>query len=324
MHLNFSICPSFVHPKEKLSISQLLSSALQNTPSIPMGDGEVTKVFPLRNQFLKIEKETWIMGILNVTPDSFSDGNLYYDQRSALNHASDMINEGASIIDVGGMSTRPNAEEIEESEELKRVVPVIEALRKNHPNIVISIDTFRSEVAFRAIQAGADLINDISAGRRDPKILDVAKKMNVPICLMHSKGDSKTMMNMTDYSGRNILSSISLELSLYVNKALQKGIPRWNILVDPGIGFAKNTEQCCGLLNGLINERREFLNFPLLIGVSKKSFIGKILDLPNPQDRGNGTAAAVTASVAANAAIIRVHDVKASVEIAKVARAIWH
>ena len=229
--------------------------------------------------------KTYVMGILNITPDSFSDGGEFERVNSALIQAQKMIKNGADIIDIGGQSTRPGAEKISLDEELKRVIPIIKVIREQ-ATIPISIDTTRSEVARAAIEAGADIINDISGGTYDENMFSTAAQLEVPIILMHIKGTPQTMQSLTNYG--DLITEIKTFLEQQINKAIALGIPQSNIIIDPGIGFAKNTAQNIQLIQQL--SQFKTLNAPILIGVSRKSFIGKITGQNNPKDRsmGNG------------------------------------
>jgi dihydropteroate synthase len=248
-------------------------------------------------------RRTWIMGILNVTPDSFSDGGLYYDKDKAIEHGLRMISEGADIIDVGGESTRPGSDPIPVDEELKRTLPVISGLRK-HTKSLISVDTSKSEVALAAIKEGADLINDISALRNDPEMISVAVKTDAPIILMHMKGSPKTMQNAPHYE--NVLFEIKSFLKKKIELAVENGIDKDKIIIDPGIGFGKRFEDNLTLIRNLNDFST--LDQPILIGISRKSFLGKILDLP-PGEREEGTLASAIISVIQGAHILRVHEV---------------
>ena len=258
------------------------------------------------------------MGILNVTPDSFSDGGEFEGVNSALTHAQKMIENGADIIDIGGQSTRPGAEQISLDEELKRVIPIIKVIREQ-ATIPISIDTTSAEVARSAIEAGADIINDISGGTYDENMFSTAAQLEVPIILMHLKGTPQTMQSLTNYG--DLITEIKTFLEQQINKAIALGIPQSNIIIDPGIGFAKNTAQNIQLIQQL--SQFKTLNAPILIGVSRKSFIGKITGQNNPKDRLWGTAAACCGAIANGADIIRVHDVAQMCDVAKVADTIW-
>ena len=262
--------------------------------------------------------KTYVMGILNVTPDSFSDGGEFNQTTSALDRAQKMIQNGVDIIDIGGQSTRPGAEQISLEEELNRVIPIIKAIRQQE-NIPISIDTTSAEVARTAIEAGADIINDISGGTYDENMFSIAAQLEVPIILMHIKGTPQTMQSLTNY--QNLIVEIKDFLEQQINKAIAYKIRPSNIIIDPGIGFAKNVSQNLQLIQQLAQFKT--LNSPILIGVSRKSFIGKITGRNNPKDRVWGTAAACCGAIANGADIIRVHDVSSMYDVAKVADAIW-
>ncbi|KAL2912186.1 trifunctional dihydropteroate synthetase [Polyrhizophydium stewartii] len=281
----------------------------------------IWKVMPVRSGVWRVTDRTFIMGILNATPDSFSDGGSFSTADAAVARAAEMIAEGVDIIDVGGQSTRPHAVEVSEREETDRVVPVIQAIRKRFPDIPISIDTYRAAVAQAAVDAGADLINDISGGTRDPAMLAVMARTRKPVCLMHMRGDSHTMMELTDYGG-DVIRGIRSSMASLVTHALAAGIFRWNVLVDPGIGFAKTLEQNYEILRKLpeIVKRGSVLDgFPTLVGPSRKGFIGKTIHEDDPKKRGWGTAAACSASVAGGATVVRVHDVKEMKDVVLVA-----
>ena len=254
---------------------------------------------------LDFRKETIIMGILNVTPDSFSDGGLYNSVDAAIQKAKQMVAEGAKIIDVGGESTRPGYTRISDEEEIARIIPVIKALKKEVP-AVISIDTYKSTVARAAIEAGADMINDIWGLKADPEMAQVAATLNVPIILMHNreKADYKDYWN--EFMG-DIKESIEI--------ALSAGVPENNIILDPGIGFAKNLAQSIETMQRL-NELSA-LGYPVLLATSRKRMIGTILDLP-VEERVEGTAATCAYGVMKGCHIMRVHDVKEVARTVKV------
>lgn len=249
-----------------------------------------------------------IMGILNVTPDSFSDGGEHFTFDKAVAHALKMANEGADIIDIGGESSRPGSDPISEDKELQRTIPVISAIRKTS-NVPISIDTTKSQVALEAVKAGANMINDISAGTVDPKIFDVAAKANVPICLMHMRGTPKTMQT-GDIHYDDVMGEISAYLKGRVDEAIKAGVSKNNIIIDPGIGFGKTVEQNITILKQL--ETLKLLKHPILIGTSRKSFIGKILGVDDPKERLEGSLATLAIAVKNGANIVRVHDVLAT------------
>ncbi len=263
-------------------------------------------------------KRTYLMGILNVTPDSFSDGGQFNSLGTALEQATKMIESGADIIDIGGQSTRPGAEEITLEEELKRVIPIIKKLRQNS-YIPISIDTTRAEVAQAAITAGADIVNDISGGTFDEKMFSTVASLEVPIIIMHIRGTPKTMQQKTDY--QDLINEIIEWLKCQIKKAIEAGIEQHKIIIDPGIGFAKNYQQNIELLKNL--SRFHTLKCPMLVGVSRKSFIGHILGEKDPKKRVWGTAAACCHAIASKSDILRVHDVPEMKDIIKVSDALW-
>lgn len=263
-------------------------------------------------------KRTYLMGILNVTPDSFSDGGDFNTLETAIAQAKKMVADGADIIDIGGQSTRPSAEQISLTEELNRVIPVIKTLRQA-VSLPLSIDTTRASVAQAAVEAGADIVNDISGGTYDADMLPVVACLGVPLILMHIRGTPQTMSQLTDY--QDLVGEIHQFFVEQIEKALQAGIARSHIIIDPGIGFAKNYEQNLELLRRL----REFqaLNLAILVGSSRKSFIGRILNQNDPKLRVWGTAATCCAAIAGSADILRVHDVAQMHDVCRVADAIW-
>ncbi|MCK4646030.1 MAG: dihydropteroate synthase [Candidatus Aminicenantes bacterium] len=248
-------------------------------------------------------ERTWIIGVLNITPNSFSDGGLYFDKDKAVERGLEIEEQGADIIDIGGESTQPGSESISLEEERRRVIPVISALRKR-TDILISIDTSKSEVARAAIDAGADIINDISSFRFDHKMLLLAAQSHVPIILMHMKGIPKTMQVNPFYE--NVLIEVKSFLKEKLELAQANGIEREKIIIDPGIGFGKGLKDNLVLINNL--HFLEDLGRPILIGISRKSFIGKILNLP-PEERLEGTIASAILSIIHGSHILRVHDV---------------
>ena len=250
------------------------------------------------------EKESLIMGILNATPDSFSDGGLYFDTQKAINHALSMIEDGADIIDIGGESTRPFSDPVSLEDELWRVIPVVKELRKR-TDTVISIDTTKSTVAKEACLVGADIINDISGMLFDAKMIDVAKDIGCPVVLMHIKGNPKTMQENPTYD--NVVSEIKCHLLDRIDYVIENGIDRKNIILDPGIGFGKTIENNFEILNRL--DELTSIEYPFLIGVSNKSFIGKTLNI-NENDRLQGTIVANTIALQKGCKIFRVHNVK--------------
>lgn len=274
---------------------------------------------------LPIGERTLIMGVLNVTPDSFSDGNQFLSPDKALARAEQMIAEGADIIDVGGESTRPGgASIVSPEEEIQRVIPVIERLAKQS-TIPISIDTTKAGVARAALDAGAAIVNDVSALRFDVHLADEVAKSGAGLVLMHSRGTPGAMHGLPPVD--NIIEEVTRSLRDSIATAERRGVKRESILIDPGIGFGKSQEQNVELIAKLDQLIAAFPDFPLLIGTSRKSFLGRILadenGNPAPADqRLHGTMASITAAILKGAHIIRVHDVKATVETLRVAEAI--
>jgi dihydropteroate synthase len=257
------------------------------------------------------------MGILNVTPDSFSDGGLYIDLDQAVAHGKSLEADGADIIDIGGVSTRPFAAPVSAEEEMKRVIPVIKKLSQR-VSIPISIDTTRASVANKAVEAGAVMINDISSLRLDSAMGDLVASADIPIVLMHMQGTPQTMQIRPYY--KNVIGEVIDFLSDAVNLALSKGIRRENIIVDPGIGFGKTVAHNLTIIKDLV--RFSALGRPILIGASRKAFIGNVLGVDTPSLRDTGTMAVTAVSVMNGANIVRVHDVKRSVEVVRMAEAI--
>ncbi|MAY23297.1 MAG: dihydropteroate synthase [Flavobacteriaceae bacterium] len=251
-----------------------------------------------------------IMGILNVTPDSFFDGGKHNHERAFLLQAEKMLSEGATFLDIGGYSSRPGAEDVSEVEELNRVIPAVESLLENFPEAIISIDTFRSEVAKKCIEAGAAMVNDISAGNLDPEMMPTVAKLQVPYVAMHMKGTPKTMNSQTQY--KNPTQEIVQYFSEKLAAARELGIN--DIIVDPGFGFAKTTAQNFELLNNLALFKA--LDVPLLVGISRKSMIYKNLGI-SPEEALNGTTALHSIALLKGAHILRVHDVKEAMECVK-------
>ena len=258
------------------------------------------------------------MGVINITPDSFSDGGRYLQPDRAVAMALHQLAMGADIIDLGAQSTRPGAAEVGAAEELRRLLPVLQVLRKIDKNIILSVDTFLADVAARALMAGADWINDISGGCHDPAILSLVAEAACPIVLMHSRGRSHNMDALTSYS--DVISNVREELCLRTEAALQAGISVSNIIWDPGLGFAKTTEQSLEILRKINLLQKE--GFPLLLGPSRKRFVGAILDQPCPKARIWGTAAVCTAAALAGVEVVRVHDVGPIVQTVRMAKAL--
>lgn len=257
----------------------------------------------LNDWLLSKDKDPLIMGILNVTPDSFTDGGKFLDSNTAVNHAMDMIADGADIIDIGGESTRPFSDPVSEREELSRVISVIKKLREK-TDTVISIDTTKSSVADNACNIGADIVNDISGLSFDRRMIDIIIKHDCPIILMHILGNPKTMQENPSYE--NLISDINNHLLDRANFALNKGVKKHNIILDPGIGFGKTIDDNFSIINNI--DQLNDLGYPVLIGVSRKSFIGKTLDV-DEDNRIEGTIASNIIALDRGCKIFRVHDI---------------
>ena len=271
----------------------------------------------LRGREVVLGTRTWVMGVLNVTPDSFSDGGRFLDPDKALAQGLALFEQGADIVDVGGESTRPgDRKALEADEEIARVVPLIEALRARGAGPV-SVDTTKAAVAEAALDAGADIVNDVSGFAFDPGLAPLVARRGVPAILMHLRGDFAAMHREPSYD--DVMGEVVLELRERVDRAVASGVARGQLIVDPGVGFAKNAAHCLEVLRRLPGMAA--LDLPVLVGTSRKSFIGKVLDLP-VGERLFGTAATVAACVLAGAHMVRVHDVKAMVEVARMCDAI--
>ncbi len=264
-------------------------------------------------------ERTLLMGVLNVTPDSFSDGGKFFSLDHAVAHAEQMIAEGADMIDVGGESTRPGSEFVSEDEELRRVIPVIEKVA-GISSVPVSIDTTKPSVARAACEAGAEIINDISGLRFDPAIAAVAKSVQAGLLLMHSRGTPKDMQQIP--FAADIFADVVDGLRRSVSIAEQFGVARESIAIDPGIGFGKSVEQNLEIIRRLRDLAHEFADLPIVIGTSRKSFLGKLLNGARADERLYGTIATEVASVLNGAHIVRVHDVKAAKEAVRIADAI--
>jgi dihydropteroate synthase len=283
-----------------------------------MSSSKELAAWSLRDRSFQWGQRTYLMGILNVTPDSFSDGGCFCDLDAAVVQAQSLVDAGMDILDIGGQSTRPNAEDLSLQDELARVIPVIEAIRKVS-DIPLSVDTTKAAVAETAIAAGADLVNDISGATYDSEMLPTVARLGVPIILMHIRGTPQTMQQLTDYA--DLSGEIMAFLRLRIEAAVAAGIPRHQIAIDPGLGFAKTGPQNIELLRDLSIFQE--LDCPILIGPSRKSFIGAILDQPDPTQRVWGTASACCAAIAGGADILRVHDGPQMSDVCRVADAIW-
>ena len=258
----------------------------------------------LGSKTLNWDNIPYFVGILNVTPDSFSDGRKYLNLKSALNRAKELLEEGAEIIDVGGESTRPFSDPVPEEEELKRVIPVIKIIKKEFPDSIISVDTYKSKVAEEALKAGANIVNDVSALRFDSKMVEVVKDFNCPIIIMHMQGNPKTMQINPTY--KDVVKEVKEFLQKRIEFLVEKGIPFENIIIDPGIGFGKTFKHNLQILKNL--ESFQELNRPILIGHSRKSFIGEIINKP-PFQRDGGTIGISLFAYLKGVHFLRVHKV---------------
>lgn len=257
-----------------------------------------TRTYDLGSTNLTLGDTTLIMGILNVTPDSFSDGGQYTLIERAVEHALQMMEDGADLIDIGGESTRPGHDPVSTEQELERVIPIIEALHRQAPHIPLSIDTYKAEVAKQALQAGAHIINDVWGGQADPLMVQVAATAQCPIILMHNRDN----MDYTD-----LVSDVRHDLQACIDQALKAGVQAEYIILDPGIGFAKTAQHNLQLMSQL--DQLSSLGYPLLLGTSRKKFIRTVLDLP-ANDVVEGTTATTAFGIAQGCQIIRVHDIK--------------
>lgn len=277
---------------------------------------EEGRTLVLGSREFRLGERILIMGIVNVTPDSFSDGGKYLHASAAVEHGLRLVEEGADILDIGGESTRPGSDFISLDEELRRVIPVVEGLAEQ-AGVPLSIDTTKAEVARRALDAGCSMVNEISAMRLDPDMLPLVVERGVPFCLMHMQGLPKDMQIGPHY--QDVVGEIAAFLRERAEVALRAGADPSNIILDPGIGFGKNLNHNLEILRRL--PELKSLGYPLLLGTSRKSFIGMILDLP-VEERLEGTAASVALGVAGGADIVRVHDVREMVRVVRVAEAI--
>lgn len=266
-----------------------------------------------RHGKIDMRRRTAVMGILNVTPDSFSDGGRYFDPQKAVAHGVRLAEEGADIIDIGGESSRPGARAVSVDEEIERVLPVIRGLRRLL-SIPLSVDTYKAQVARAALEEGADVVNDVSALRFDPDMISLVAREKAPVVLMHMQGTPRTMQHDPHYG--DVLREVTAFLQSRVQTALEAGVEEDNIVIDPGIGFGKNLDHNLALLRGLM--ALASLGRPIVVGPSRKTFIGRILGA-DPDNRLEGSLAASVASVLAGANMIRVHDVKESRRAIRVA-----
>ena len=259
-----------------------------------------------------------VVGILNITPDSFSDGGDFLDPEAAARHAVAMLDEGAGILDLGGESTRPGSDPVSQEKELQRLIPVIERILAVRPEAVISVDTYRADTATAALEAGARLINDVTALRGDPSMASVVEQAACPVILMHMQGEPRTMQNEPHYE--DVVREVRDFLAQRAEHAISAGVRPENIIVDPGIGFGKNLEHNLALLrnlNALVD-----LGFPVLVGASRKRFIGEISGVREAKERVFGTVATTVLAYEGGASYFRVHDVRANREALAVAEAV--
>ena len=264
-------------------------------------------------------QKTSIMGVINLTPDSFSDGGDFNSRKKVLDQVNNFLCNGVDVIDLGAQSTRPGSEEVGSNKEIKRLIPYLKLIKSEYPDVLISIDTFNSEVAHEALLNGANWINDVTGGRRDREILDVVSKFNCPFVITHSRGNSQNMNELSKYD--SLLSEVKSSLENLIKNALEKNISERNIIVDPGIGFSKDINQNFEILKNM--DVFKNLNFPILIGASRKRFIGEILNEINPKERDIGTLAISCLCSQFNIDIVRVHNVKLNYQILKVADKIY-
>ncbi|RLN49012.1 hypothetical protein BBJ28_00015296, partial [Nothophytophthora sp. Chile5] len=311
------LAPDLMHPVLELSMREVYKRLQEGeqryvapVPMLP-----VVKAAPW-----PLGQKTLVMGIVNVTPDSFSDGAELATASAAVQKALEMERNGVDIVDIGGESTRPGAEPVTEEEELRRVLPVIRGIREQSA-MAISIDTTKAEVARQAVAAGANIVNDVSAGLKDPEMLSAVAKLRVPIVLMHMRGTPQTMTGLKEYT--DVVEEVGAVLNERAAAAEAAGIFRWNVILDPGIGFAKARVLNLQLLRQLSRVKQNCHGLPLLVGSSRKGFIGEICGRPEPKDRAWGTAATCCAAIAQGADILRVHDGAEMVDVAKMSDAIW-
>jgi dihydropteroate synthase len=261
-----------------------------------------------------------VVGILNVTPDSFSDGGDFFDPEAAAEHAAAMLDEGADMLDVGGESTRPGSDPVSQEEEIRRVVPVLKRILSVRPEAVISVDTYRSGTAKAALKAGASLVNDVTALRGDPGMVSLIEEAACPVILIHMQGEPKTMQKEPNY--QDVVGEVRDFLAERAEYAVAAGVRLENIIVDPGIGFGKNLEHNLALLRNL--DALVDLGFPVLIGTSRKSFVERITGAQEARDRVFGTVATTVLAFEQGATFFRVHDVRANRQALAVAEAVLH
>ncbi|CAL4950221.1 unnamed protein product [Urochloa decumbens] len=291
----------------------------------------IKRVLPIGNCLLDWCERTLVMGVLNLTPDSFSDGGKFQQVEAAISQAKLLISEGADIIDIGAQSTRPFAKRLSPNEELERLIPVLDVITKipEMEGKFLSVDTFYAEVASEAVKRGVHMINDVSGGQLDPKILKVAAELRVPYVAMHMRGDPSTMQSEQNLQYDDVCKEVASELYAHVREAELSGIPLWRIILDPGIGFSKKSKHNLEVIMGLKSIRREMgkmsigaSHVPILLGPSRKRFLGEICNRADPVERDVATVAAVTAGILNGANIVRVHNAAYGADAAKVCDAL--
>ncbi|GLJ08536.1 hypothetical protein SUGI_0090900 [Cryptomeria japonica] len=296
-----------------------------------IGTEGMKRVFPIGNSLLDWSKRIHVMGVLNLTPDSFSDGGQYISVDDAVAQVRLMISEGADMIDIGAQSTRPGAKRVSSEEELSRILPVLEAVRHipEAQDKILSVDTFDAKVAYEAVKNGVDVVNDVSGGRLDSNMFSTVADLEVPYILMHMRGNPSTMQNDENTTYGDVCKEVADELCLQIKNAESYGIPAWRIITDPGLGFSKTLDQNMELLGGLPAVRQGLAatcvaasHGPILIGPSRKSFLGKICGRVKANERDPATIAAVTAGVLGGANIVRVHNVKDNLDAVKICNAL--
>ena len=285
------------------------------------------------NELWNWRDKTYLMGILNITPDSFSDGGRYFSVRDAVHRAESLASEGAHIIDLGAQSTRPNATKLSSEEELARLVPILDAIRDlpSMKSIWLSVDTFCSKVAREVVtKHGVHMVNDVSGGTLDSEMYATVAELGVPYVLMHMRGDPRTMQKACNVKYDDVTEDVTKELCVRLEKAESFGVPSWQIIVDPGLGFSKTAQQNLDLLGNLSKVRSGLSKWslaaskaPMLLGPSRKSFLGKICGREKAEDRDVATIGAAVAGVAQGANILRLHNIKASADAIHVADAIF-
>ncbi|MCO5608445.1 hypothetical protein L7F22_062655 [Adiantum nelumboides] len=297
-----------------------------------LGQDGLKRVVPIAGKLWHWSDRTYVMGIVNVTPDSFSDGGKYFSVKDAVSQAEALVHAGADIIDLGAQSTRPFATKLTSEEELTRLIPVLDAIKKlpHMESVWLSVDTFYSKVAREAVKHGVHMVNDVSGGSLDPDMYQTVAELGVPYVVMHMRGDPKTMLHEKNIQYKNVSADVSLELCESLRKAESLGIPAWRLVVDPGLGFSKTSEQSVHLLGdlsafrlGLGSWSLTATKLPMLIGPSRKQFLGKICNREKAEDRDTATIGAAVAAIAQGVDIVRLHNVKASIDAIRVADAIF-